>query len=379
MKNRSDRDFRLDFFRGFALMVIFIDHVPGNPLAKWTLNNFAFCDAADVFVLISGMSSYLAYGSRLERNGFAACTRAVGRRWSTIYGAHLLLVLLLWAAGTMAARHFPAGGYLQFLKLDWLAESPREAMVSALTLRYLPTFLDVLALYLVLLAAAPFFLALVKRDWRLALAVSASIYVIAWVSGLNLSEGKGAAGWHFNPFAWQFLYIIGMVWCHLGKHGGAALPWSRRWMFAALAVAILGAVTIGPWSTNILNFYPRTYLLPADKTFLAPQRVINVLALFYVVAFVVGPQARIFRSRIAAPVLSCGRHSLAVYGLGAVASYVGYVAVTESVDAPIVPATVNLVGILTLVTFAMILEWHRAGQHQVAPPAPMLSNPRPAA
>src|SRR5487761_81756 len=71
---KSDRDYRLDFCRGLALIVIFIDHVPGNPLSNWTLRKFAFCDAAEVFVLISGISSYLAYGGKLEREGFLGCS-----------------------------------------------------------------------------------------------------------------------------------------------------------------------------------------------------------------------------------------------------------------------------------------------------------------
>ena len=45
MDEVRERDVRLDFCRGVALIVIFIDHVPGNPLSSWTLRNFSFCDA----------------------------------------------------------------------------------------------------------------------------------------------------------------------------------------------------------------------------------------------------------------------------------------------------------------------------------------------
>src|SRR5207244_876115 len=143
----------------------------------WTLRNFGFCDAAEVFVLISGISAYLAFGSKLERLGFAACAKAVGRRCRTVYVAHLVLLAGLWVAAMLASRHFLAADYVAFLKLQWFQESPRQALLSALTLSYLPKYLDILPLYLVLLAAAPLFLALVKRDWRLALAVSGSIYL----------------------------------------------------------------------------------------------------------------------------------------------------------------------------------------------------------
>src|SRR5260370_36498224 len=108
MESKAERDFRLDFCRGLALIVIFIDHVPGNPVASWTLRNFGFCDAAEVFVLISGISAYLAFGSKLERLGFLACAKAVGRRWRTGYVAHLVLLAGPWGAADVPAAPFPA-------------------------------------------------------------------------------------------------------------------------------------------------------------------------------------------------------------------------------------------------------------------------------
>src|SRR5271155_2606040 len=73
IESKGERDFRVDFCRGLALIVIFIDHIPGNPIANFTLRNFGFCDAAEVFVLISGFSTYLAYASKLDRLGLAWC------------------------------------------------------------------------------------------------------------------------------------------------------------------------------------------------------------------------------------------------------------------------------------------------------------------
>jgi len=117
METKTERDFRLDFCRGLALIIIFIDHVPGNPVANWTLRNFGFCDAAEVFVLISGISTYLAFASKLDRLGLRACAKAVARRWSTIYLAHLLLLMSLYAAATLVSRHFLTADYVAFLKL----------------------------------------------------------------------------------------------------------------------------------------------------------------------------------------------------------------------------------------------------------------------
>jgi len=360
MRSSSERDLRLDFFRGLALIVIFIDHVPNNPIGAWTLHNFAFCDAAEVFVLISGIATYLAYGSRLERGGLGACTQAVGRRWGTIYCAHLLMLAGLSLTAILAARHFWTIDYVEFLRLKWLHDSPREAVLYALTLSYLPKFLDILPLYLVLLAAAPLILMLVRRDWRIALGLSALIYTVAWLGGINLTEGKDHQGWYLNPLTWQFLYTVGIIWGHLAKTARPSMPWNWRWAAGASALVFFGALSgaFGPWFIPVTS-HPWLFLWPFEKTFLAPLRILNVVALFYLVAFFVQPQAWILRSPLAAPLLSCGRHSLAVYAIGVVLSCLGLIAVTETAGAPIVQATVNLVGIPALILLATALEWRR--------------------
>ena len=46
----------VDFWRGFALITIFLDHVPGLVYAKYTLINFSISDAADLFVFLAGWS-----------------------------------------------------------------------------------------------------------------------------------------------------------------------------------------------------------------------------------------------------------------------------------------------------------------------------------
>ena len=51
----NGRDARLDMFRGIALLMIFINHVPGTAWENFTSRNFGFSDAAEAFVLMSGM------------------------------------------------------------------------------------------------------------------------------------------------------------------------------------------------------------------------------------------------------------------------------------------------------------------------------------
>ena len=76
----------IDFWRGFALLTIFIDHVPENIFDHVTQRNFGFSDAAELFVFLSGVSVALAYGTRFFEGQTVVAVRGVLRRAFTIYG-----------------------------------------------------------------------------------------------------------------------------------------------------------------------------------------------------------------------------------------------------------------------------------------------------
>src|SRR3954462_10809283 len=79
------RDLRLDFFRGLALIFIFIDHIPDNVVAWFTLHVVAFCDAAEMFIFISGYTAALAYAPVFVREGVAMGFARVYRRVWQLY------------------------------------------------------------------------------------------------------------------------------------------------------------------------------------------------------------------------------------------------------------------------------------------------------
>jgi hypothetical protein len=67
--SRSRRDPREDVLRGFAWVRVYFDHIPGNTLATLTLIIFGFADPAELFVILAGLSSIMAYGQRFARCG----------------------------------------------------------------------------------------------------------------------------------------------------------------------------------------------------------------------------------------------------------------------------------------------------------------------
>jgi hypothetical protein len=66
---RAGRDLRVDFFRGIALFCIFLDHIPHDALARFTVRNLALNDATEIFILLAGYAASLVYGRKLDQAG----------------------------------------------------------------------------------------------------------------------------------------------------------------------------------------------------------------------------------------------------------------------------------------------------------------------
>src|SRR5206468_11414401 len=76
----GERELRLDLFRGLALWLIFIDHLPPSLLTWFTLRNYGFSDATEIFIFISGYTAAFVYGRAMLESGFVVATARVLRR-----------------------------------------------------------------------------------------------------------------------------------------------------------------------------------------------------------------------------------------------------------------------------------------------------------
>lgn len=66
------RDLRLDLLRGIGQWMVFLDHIPYNFLNWFTLRNYGFSDAAEIFVFISGHSIGFSCGPAVKADQFLA-------------------------------------------------------------------------------------------------------------------------------------------------------------------------------------------------------------------------------------------------------------------------------------------------------------------
>jgi hypothetical protein len=369
---RFDRDLRVDLVRGFALWAIFVNHTPGNWLGYVTPRNYTLADATEAFVMLAGYAAGLAYGIVMDRQGwFFAASRVLGRVF-TLYVAHIFLLVVFTAQVGLSAERLDTAAYLDELHLDPFATEPYRALLEALLLRYQPSFLNILPLYIVLLAIFAAAMPLMRRPW-LMLGASAALWLAARVLDISLPSWRGE-DWFFNPLAWQLLFFIG---CALGYRppGGAplAIPW-RRWAGALCWVllaagAVMTVLIHLAWDfteARLPAFAP--FLAAIDKASLHPLRLTTMLALTYLIAHGVPRDAAWLRSRPAQVLVLLGQQALPVFCAGIALSFLGRVALEEA-EGWRMQAMVNIGGIAALVGLALLTAWYGAEKRADRRPA----------
>src|SRR5262250_853495 len=100
------RDLRLDLFRGVALWLIFLDHIPQNVVNWFTIRNYGFSDATEIFIFISGYTAAFVYGRAMRERGFIVASARVLRRAWQIYVAHIFLFTIFMAEIAYVASTF---------------------------------------------------------------------------------------------------------------------------------------------------------------------------------------------------------------------------------------------------------------------------------
>jgi hypothetical protein len=324
----SDRDLRIDFLRGLALIIIFIDHVPGNVLSRFTPRAFGFSNAADVFVLLAGMSAGLAYGTCSAQKGIRAILPRLLRRITQLYSAHLALLWISIGLTVAATLVFNKAEFMEravpvLVQTDLLA-----AAWSSLVLNLQPRYLDILPLYVVLLLALPLFLLLQRAQRGAALVLSVAIWVLAKSTGLNLPSSRSPDGWYFNPFAWQLLFCIGLLGAHTFRQRTQRMRSHYLLIAIAIAYVMVALALTTPCRFRIAIGHCVFGVQQSDIADLAPWRIAHGLALVYL-ALIAIPNCAPWLVRYPARALvTLGQNSLSVFCVGSLVGLLSAIALT---------------------------------------------------
>src|SRR5579864_7565540 len=237
----NKRDLRVDLLRGFCIFAMVVDHFGGDSwLYAITGGNRFYVSAAEGFIFISGFIMGQAYRAKRDRAGLTAAMSDALKRARTLYLATVALTLIfsalyLYTEITLwTGRDFGLG-----------VDSWQEITVAAFTLHYTYHGTDILAMYTLLLLAAPFILLLLTiGEWWLVLIPSWLIWL-----AFQVYPEEATITWYirhgenFPIAAWQVLFVTGHV---LGFYRGALTAWLERWHRVRVVLVALGvAVTLG--------------------------------------------------------------------------------------------------------------------------------------
>ncbi len=349
---RTERDPRIDVLRGAALLMIYVDHIPLNELSRFTIRQFGFADAAELFVFLAGYSAMVAFGRAFDRGPLHGWTRTI-IRIATIYLAQAGLLLATLVIVVAWRQFFPIHHPL----FHPVIPEGLTGISRGLALMSLPDYLDILPLYIVLLTAFPLIYYGLRRNAGLTLALSGLLWLIAWSEHrLNLPNALDltGGGWSFAPLSWQFLFALGAALAITLRKPGTLLP-QPRWVGVLCWSYLAWAYLLHRWADVLENWDAVIEVGLLDKTHLAPLRLLGVLALVYVLLG--SPRfLAISKHRWLRPLESCGRHSLAVYAMCSIVGLLGRLEFGSFGYGTAMQVGVNLAGVGAMLALGVMLE-----------------------
>lgn len=346
----------VDFWRGFALVTIFINHIPGIFYERLTHRNFSISDSADLFVFLAGWSLRLL-AANPGRASPAYLVVRLGGRALTIYIAQIMIIAVAIAMLAAAAVLLQNPLLLEWHNAAAVFHDPVPAHLGLAILTHHLGYFDILPLYVVLMAMAPGIALVDRYAPRLLLPLSLAVYFAALGFHITLPSWPVPGEWFFNPFAWQLVFVLGFVMARADGAGGYVrrrIVWLR---IASVPVVIAGALIIwNDWWPDPTKVPQPVLLFIQSKSYATPMRLIQFLALMALFS------ALYPGIRRAAPWLTeflslLGRNSLNVFCVGSLLSLAGQIVRFIYKGGIVVDTAVVAAGIALLALTAWLSEW----------------------
>lgn len=348
----------IDFWRGLALIMIYIDHIPGNAFENYTYQHIGISDAADVFVFLAGWSLHLVTRNAGIKYSLLNAALRLENRALTLYLAQIVITALALGISAAGAAYYQDGRILEWNNAAIVFENPLESQIGILTLAHQLAYFDILPLYIVLMAMAPVVMLAGRwNKWGL-LAGSLALYASVLWFGLNLPTWPVDGRWYFNPFAWQLTFVIGYLVADPKGITGFVRRRRHLWRWLALPLVLAGA------AAALWRWFPDPFLLPQprlffmfNKTFASPARIVHLLA----AAALVGGVFSLFLRWMKPLAIYCsmlGRNSLNVFCVGSLLALVGQLIRYVWGGFFLVDCVVLILGLSVFGAVAWLSEWN---------------------
>ena len=361
MQPTSLRDVRLDLFRGLAMFIIFVAHVPGNRWADFLPRAIGPSDAAEWFVFCSGFASALAFGKVFEQQGWRLGTARILQRVWQLYWCQIAVFLVVAAMCVAGTQWLGTKDYVVALNLTRFFAETERGLLHLLTLTYVPNLFDILPMYMVLLLFVPVVAGLYRlRPW-LALAFPPALYLAARAFDWNLpAEWWSDRPWYFNPFTWQLLFFTGFA---LGRGWIHRPPFTAPWLALAAAIMlVLFPLNFDPIWQNVawIGTISDAHVWMIDKTDFGPARYAHVLAMVFLLLALAERFPEVLRRRGFEPLVTVGRQTLPVFLSTLVLSWAAGMFLDVAGRTALAFAVANLTGFALMVAVARVTGYYKS-------------------
>jgi len=347
----------VDFWRGYALIAIFINHIPQNFYERFTHKNFSLSDSAELFVFLAGWSLRHVVGRPEDPRPSPDLLYRLFGRALTLYVAQMAIALVAIAMLASAAVLLANPLFLEWHNTAAIFYDPVRSHIGLVLLSHQLGYFDILPLYVVLMMLAPGVALLHRYVPHLLLPISVTIYLTSLVFGLTIPTWPVQGQWFFNPLCWQLVFVLGFSLSRERGPGG----WVKRNITWIRIVSV--PVTVGFAVMGYLNLWWDPTVVPQPKllfiigkTFITPIRLIQFLALIAVFSAAY-PYIVRFLPTVVAYLSRLGRNSLPVFCIGSLLSLAGQIIRFAYGGGFLVDTILVVTGILALGTVAWLSEW----------------------
>lgn len=319
---------QIDALRGLMLVLMTVDHLFYGPFVSvdfildYTCQTFGYVSAAEGFYFLSGIVTGMVFGGMLIRGQVVELRSRANKRAREIYLTNIAVFCIL----TLSVIGFKA--VLQWgdrFSSDMLIyNDPLIALGLGAVFLHLPYLFEVLPLYCFYLLITPTVLKSVAKGrtfWVL------SLSTLLWLLAQFFTHSQAqtylrnffpAELGYFDLFAWQILFVLGLV---LGFHKRWGilprfLKEPPRWLTSVVIVAAAGLFAE---RHGLLEFLGLSLVGPVTGiSSLGPVRLVNFALVAFLIYRLAGRYQPWFEVRWLAYL---GQHSLYVFAYHVVLYY----------------------------------------------------------
>jgi hypothetical protein len=351
----------IDFWRGFALVSIFINHIPGIVYERLTHRNLSLSDSAELFVFLAGWSLRQLVGRASDPLPIDQLVLRLTGRAVVIYAAHITIVMIAIALLAASAKWFDNPLLLEWHNASAVFSDPANTHIGLVLLSHQLGYFDILPLYVLLMMLAPLIAIIHRLAPAALLPLSLAVYFSALVVPITVPTWPVPGQWFFNPFCWQLIFVLGFS---LARERGVGGWVSRN--IVPIRVAALPVLLVCTWMV-VTEWVPDPDAIPeprllfiAGKTFATPIRVIQFLALIAVFSIVFSYIHR-WLPWLVDWWSMLGRHSLNVFCVGSVLSLVGQIVRYQFGGTLLIDTAIVIVGVAALSLTAWLADSRNRG------------------